>query len=335
MQVFALPKPNNPSESRIYSSAVMPEALAFSPDGRRIAAWNRGGVYVIDTHTGTVRALWDNRDSGMTEVPGVGFTADGSGVVADHDLHPAKLWVHDAETGAVVREFSAGRHFAVESGPDGRLVYVSVDPKPGWTEVIPWDPLTGEAKPGILRHKGYLRQLAVSADGKWMAGASSRTVRVWNRSGPKEPARATRQFEMDSSIACVTGLALSSDGAFVAVSGLAVGVRVWEVPSAKPEGFVKTGAEWQVAQYAAQFAREVAFHPSRPLLAFGGWSAEVAFWDAASRAELKRYAWEWGAKPIPLSWGSVGKVLATAFSPDGLRCAAAGTGEVIVWDVDV
>jgi len=28
------------------------------------------------------------------------------------------------------------------------------------------------------------------------------------------------------------------------------------------------------------------------------------------------------------------EVLATAFSPDGLRCAVAGVGKVVVWDVD-
>jgi hypothetical protein len=28
------------------------------PDGRFLAAWNRGGVYVIDNQTGAARTLW-------------------------------------------------------------------------------------------------------------------------------------------------------------------------------------------------------------------------------------------------------------------------------------
>ena len=74
---------------------------------------------------------------------------------------------------------------------------------------------------------------------------------------------------------------------------------------------------------ARLIGREVAFHPSRPILAYSGASAEVAFYDVVARAELKRFAW------------GIDKTTATAFSDDGLRCAAAGAGKVVVWDVDV
>ena len=37
---------------------LTPEAVGFSPDGRLLAAWERGGsVFVIDTETGTARAM--------------------------------------------------------------------------------------------------------------------------------------------------------------------------------------------------------------------------------------------------------------------------------------
>ena len=49
----------------------------------------------------------------------------------------------------------------------------------------------------------------------------------------------------------------------------------------------------------------------------------MVFWDAAARAELKRYDW------------GLGKIGAVAFSPDGFRCAAASRTKAVVWDVDV
>lgn len=326
MQVCELPKPNDAPGSLWGNREVTPQSLAFSPDGRLLAAWDYGCVYVIDTHTGSTRPLWENRDVGMVEVPGVCFTADGKGVVADHNLYPSsKLWVHDLETGAVVRELPIEKYYAVEPGPGGKLVYVSVDPKPYWTEVVPWDPLTGKKKAAFLRHKGFLRQLAVSADGKWMAGSANNTVRVWNFTGPKPPKRAARQFDLESSVACVTSLVLSSDGAFVAACGLSTGVQVWSV---------KTGERQKLSRYSTDFSRELSFHPSRPLLAFSANTAEVAFWDAAAGAEVKRYAWDWGAKAPAEGRQGENVVGTTCFSPDGLRCAAAGPGKVVIWDVD-
>jgi WD40 repeat protein len=325
VQTFDLPKPKATERNRAFSPDVMPEALAFSPDGQLLAAWNRGGVYVIDTATGTVRTLWADRDRGLINVPGVGFTADGKAVVAHHNVRPPGVWVHDIATGKVVRKLCVNRFDAVEPSPGGRLVYIGNRPEPGWSEIVPWDPLTGKTRLAFARQKGSVRRLAVSADEKWIAGAGKAVAHIWSLSDPTQPARATKRFGMES-YGEIAALAVSHDGALVAATGIGVGVRVWDV---------ETGDEWQAAPYPSQYAREIAFHPSRPILALGGNSREVAFWDTTSRTELKRFAWEW-PEPAGTSLGyDVDRVLASCFSPDGLRCATAVAGQVVVWDVDV
>ncbi|MBY0458594.1 MAG: hypothetical protein K2V38_14740 [Gemmataceae bacterium] len=86
---------------------------------------------------------------------------------------------------------------------------------------------------------------------------------------------------------------------------------------------VRAAEFWRAGDDTANTRHDLAFHPTRPVLALRGGRAtgEVVFDDAAARGELKRYAWE------------VGVLSAVAFSPDGLRCAA-GPGQVVVWDVD-
>jgi WD40 repeat protein len=324
MNVFELPKVQaNPRAYGFapYNHDITPRALGFAPDGQLLAVWDRGRMVVINTMQGTVHKLWDEGQNSMSAVPGVGFTADGSGVIAFHErlrlpnaADETTVEVHDINTGTVMREYTLELGGACEPGPDGRVVYIGVQ-STGWPEVrceiIPWDPLTGDKKPPFARHRGEIRQLAVSTDEMWFATSNLTEVRVWNPRSNKQPALPTRQFKSQQS-GTIHAVALSSDGAYVAASG--PGVNIWEIETCEYS---------EVAQRGRDHCREIAFHPSLPLLAFSGSTTEVAFWDAAAREEVKRFAWD------------IGEVTATAFSPDGLLCAAAGTGKVVVWDVDV
>jgi WD40 repeat protein len=250
--------------------------------------------------------------------PGVGFTADCSAVVAFHTRFPgAAVEVHNIDTGAVVRDYASRQGDACEPGPGGKFVYLCSALAPSLVEIVRWNPLTGEKLPGFGRHAGTVRQLAVSADEKWVAGLNADTIRLWNLGAGKLPGRATRQIHIDAPACVMVTLALSSDGVYVATAGLAgMGGAVYV-------GETRTGEVRKIADRDRYSYRELAFHPSRPVLAFSGGTTDVVFWDAAAHSELKRFAWD------------IGKVQATTFSPDGLRCAAVGAGKVVVWDVDV
>ncbi len=49
---------------------------------------------------------------------------------------------------------------------------------------------------------------------------------------------------------------------------------------------------------------------------------KVRFWDVES-GQLRR-AFDWG----------IGEVKSVVFSPDGMRAAAGGEGQILVWDID-
>jgi WD40 repeat protein len=287
-----------------------PITLGFSADGRLLAVWAWGRACVIDTAGGTVRGTFGEKYSGLTEVPGAGFTADGRAVIVHNHSAKPPVRAYDLASGAVLRPGPA-KCRTMEVGPGGRLIYLAHELEPSGVEIVRWDPLTGATLPPFARHKGYLRLLAVSGDEKWVAGGSGDEIRVWNLEGSKLPVRATRQFSLPGPIT-LFGLAISADGAFVAYNPQGVSV-----------GNVRTGEMWKVSDRGAEYSREVSFHPARPVLAFSGGSAEVALSDVVARTELKRYSW------------GIGEVLATAFSPDGLRCAAASLDKVVIWDVDV
>ena len=306
---------------KLPDKTARPRVLGFSAAGRWLAAWDYGEVYVLDTAGGTVRAAWGERirpkysvggAGDVSAVPGVGFTPDGrviAGRLIYGSLDGAKFHVHDADTGEVRRALPAGDVRGGEVAPDGRAVYLAFYGR----GIVRCDPLTGKCSEVFGKHGEWTRHLAVSADGRWLAGVTHlvpNTVRVWNLGGKKLPARATKQFKFNPGDRH-SAVTISGDGAFVAYTR--PGVNVLDVG---------TGDVWRVAADSGKLCRDVAFHPARPVLAYSGGTDEVTFHDAAARTELRRYAWK------------AGPVGALAFSPDGLRCAAAGVGKVVIWDVD-
>lgn len=310
MQVFELPDPT-----------LHPEAIGFSPDGRRLALWAFGRVFVLDTRTGVVRTVRAESDWIGYGTPEVGFTADGSGLIAQHYLasNESAVRVYDPDTGAVQRALLDRRIEAMALGPGGRLAFVALSPGPGVVEVVPWDPATGEQERAFGRFKGFLRHLAVSADGNWVAGSAKNVIRVWNLSGGKLPTRATRQIEADRWV-WLTGLALAADGSFVAAGG--GGVAVWDV---------RTGKGVKPEQYGTARGRQCAFHPTHPVLGYARGEGAV-FWEVPS-AKSEGFA-PGGIELARYDWG-LSEPQAICFAPDGLRCAVAGKGKVVVWDVDV
>ncbi len=288
--------------------------LTFSPDGRLLAGWSWSAVWVIETPTGTIRTIWVNSQQEMVARPGLGFTSDSQNVIVHNKRAGTtrREWVHvrDVRSGEL-RQDTMGDFTAGAAIPGGGLVYLGIHARNEKNdEIVPWDPLTGEMKPGFGKHACYLQQLAVSMDGQWVAGWISRDIRVWDIQGGKLPRRAVRNFRLDQSSA--NAVALSADGTYLAADGHSV--WLWDV---------RTGKGSEIDPTYDISGRGLAFAPDRPILAYGSGNA-VVFWDAEAGAEVKRFNWD------------VGKVSSVAFAPDGLRCALSGdSGKVVVWDVDV
>jgi WD40 repeat protein len=298
------------------------DALQFSPDGRLLAVQGSGRVDVLDTATGATR-LVSPASGGKVGTAGVGFTADGAGVVYfdndDYSVHAFDLETgrdRALRPGKQVPWRSSGDTSVSAVGPDGRLVFVAVSPGERTVEVVALDTASGEQQFSFARHRSYVRELAVSPDGGWVAACTAIDLRAWEIGG-RRPSRASWHAQ-DRKQFCFANLALARDGAYLAAGtyGGNGPVRVWDR---------KAGAELDFDGSHGGGAG-LAFAPERPLLAFArkvGDVGEVVFWDAGARAELKRF--DWGLGPLG----------AVAFSPDGFRCAAASRTRAVVWDVDV
>lgn len=320
MQVIELSQPD-----------VCPTSLGFSPDGRLLAAWDGLGASVLDLASGRATALWRTTrpqfSAGTDRCPAVGFTADGRGVIALHLTYRAianpetVLRVYNATTGDVIRGRPATPWTSVEIGPGGHWVYLSVyDNDTKKIGILRWNPLTGEELPVFGWSRRDLFHLAVSADERCVVASIWEAVRVLKFTGREPPKRASKQLASTANNYPFV-LAVSADGAYAAATGFRSPPAGWHVEA----WAIETGKRVTVAEGTGRYlyGRSVHFHPAKPLLAYCTGDDEVIFWDVTSRTEVKRFAW------------GIDRLEAVRFSPDGLRCAAAGTDKVVVWDVDV
>jgi WD40 repeat protein len=295
-----------------------PDAMQFSPDNRYLVIQAFGQVDVLDTTTGKLRSICPHYYVKFG-TSGVGFTANGRGVVyfksKDRSVRVFDLGTRRNKVlrqNKMVPWHSQGELGISAVHPAGHLVFVAVHPEKETVEVAALDTSSGKQKFSFGRHKSFLRELAVSPDGRWVAGCARKDLRVWYIGGRKASNRADWHLR-DLEEYSFGQLALAQDGAFLAAGGIGC-VRIWDL---------KAGTELSLDRW---HAGGLAFAPDRPLLAFTDHApetGEVVFWDARARAEVRRF--DWGLGPMG----------AIAFSQDGCRCATANRTKAVVWDVDV
>jgi WD40 repeat protein len=285
--------------------------LAFSPDGKRLAAAGGGrmneAISVWDVGT------WKERvripDPGG-RVAGVAFSADGKALASAQGVPAAvRLWA--ADTG------KAGHHFP------GRTAW-ALGPavSPAGTDLA-WldgkDLVFGELATGKerLRVQGrhYLRQVAYSPNGAQVVASSDNGLHLWEAASGEElrtfgPPRLGTHF-----------LTFSPDGrTLVTPAGqLPTGqtiseVCLWETATGSQRGRLRGRTGWVGA---------AVFSPDGRLLATCAREERTArIWDAFTGKELHHLS------------GHRGDVNALAFSPDG-KLLAAGDADstVLIWAV--
>ena len=327
--------------------------VAFSPDGRQLAAGTDGVVKVWD---------WKNRQL-LHSVPGhekrdrnaisVAFSPDGRRLASASTGEAVNLW--DNQTGGPLRTFRAPPHpvSALAFSPDGgRLAEATFNRK-----VRLWDTATGEIR-HTLPHDGGVAGVAFSPDGRRLASAGEeKIVRIWDATTGREVLGLRGH---DGPCGCV---AFSPDGHRLASASTDKTIRIWDATPLREDERQET----LTFRGHGDEIRCVAVSPRDGRVASAGIGPSVKVWDAATGEVSVEFndhgvtvfclawqpdggriasagwdgqrntVWVWdartGEKKVQIPFGPA--CFAVAFSPDGrYLVTGGGNGTVQVWDAE-
>jgi WD40 repeat protein len=199
-------------------------ALAFSPDGRFLAALGKtlrmldldGKDFAITRGRWTVQL--PKRPSSMA------FSPDGKQLAIAGGGQEIRFL--DATTGQASRRADGHQHqiTCVAVSPDGRLVASGSRDH----SLFLWDIRTGHTRQRLVGHSSALRALAFSADGtRLVSGDASGAVRAWDIAAGKE------LHVLQAHVDAVAALVLSPDGKLLATGGEGGGMRLFDLPREK------------------------------------------------------------------------------------------------------
>jgi WD40 repeat protein len=297
-------------------------SIAFSPDGRGLAAIDQGAVQVWDVASGTSVGRWPDSD----RVHAIAYTADGSGLVTvafDEGQRARIVRWHDASTGKVrLRERLPGDPgWADRLSPDGKVCAVATV---NGRTIRLWGTATGKllAETEGLAHRPSVS--AFSGDGRLLTAANDDgALRVW----AVGTGRLVREYRAHPG--SVQRVALSRDGKLLAcVTWADDAIHIWDVGRAR-EHLSFAGHRGHPLHIAFSADGKSVATTSRDFILqldevreWAEWS--LRRWDAVTGRELHIVR-------APDS----GEVVAAAFSSDGRALATLNHAATLrVWDVE-
>jgi WD40 repeat protein/serine/threonine protein kinase len=297
-------------------------ALAFSPDGGRLASASLGrSVSLWDMTTGELLRPLPHTGN----VLGVAFSSDGQRLASVGEDKTVHLW--DAATGREVLGLHGHTDMCgcVAFSPDGwRLASASHD-----RTIRVWDatPLQGNEGQGALtftQHDHEVRSVAVSPDGRWIASAGNGTlVRVW------DAATGRVSFNFPEHSAPVFAVAWHPDGRRIATAGSAGrqhAVKVWDASDGRMH------FEVPVSRGAGPYQAVAFSPPDGRYLVTGQLEGAVQVWDARNGQQVQVLEARTGKKSDTFATHDR-EIRAVVFSRDGrLLASASGDGTVKLWD---
>lgn len=222
------------AQSPVTSAALTVQSVAWSPNGRWLAAAREKTLLFYDAESGKLLEIPSGHDDVISHVA---FSSDSRQLATSSFDRTLRLWEITAresepgagETSAADLEIKPGRILAGHTNwvfsacfsPDGRTLASSAYDK----SIRLWNLQTPEAEPVVLPgHTASVRSVAFSPDGKLLAsGSADRTVRLWDVA-TKEPIVLKGHTDI------VRTVIFSPDGQRLASAGEDKVIRLWDVP---------------------------------------------------------------------------------------------------------
>jgi len=187
------------------------------------------------------------------------------------------------------------------AGDDKRLVVASRD---RFAHV--WDLVEGSEGPGFENTIGAMGAVALSANGRWLAGADERIVHLWDFAGGEE-ANVFKGHDRS-----IEALAISAEGSRLATCAKD-GVRLWDRSSPEARHDIRP-KDFRI--------RAVAISADGKWFVTGGDDRVAHLWSADTGEEIRRFS------------GHTDPIRALALSSDGKHLFTASDDEsACIWDL--
>jgi WD40 repeat protein len=269
-------------------------ALAFSPDGRFLAASSGRQVLLFDAATGKPAATLGDHPG---PIIALAFTPDGASLVSAGGRAGqfGYFTVWDVAKGQ--RRLEARGHadsiLAIAIAPDGKSLATAGYDK----QVLIWDLATAKPVRALQDHSDSVYALALAPGHKVLAScAADRTVKLWDWTTGK------RTLSLAESTAELYTVVFTPDGSHVLAAGVDRSIRMWRV------GGGEVRLERTAFGHDAPIVR-LAVSPDGTMLASSAEDKSVRLWklDTLELRETISAQADW--------------VQALAFSPEGRRLA--------------